>query len=87
MKIEWLQACQFEMVTGFNEETEETTVEDVFVKEGDIDNDVCPIAYHKATEDGESDTAGFEYAKGCIYGIPCELFEILEGKEELEAVA
>lgn len=83
MQIEWLQDCQFEMVTDFNEKTEKTTTEDVFCKKGEIE-DVDPIAYFK---DENVETVGLEYAHGCIYGIPCELFRIIEGREEMEAMA
>ena len=85
MKIKWLVDCQLEMVTAFDEKNEETTTEDVFPKAGEIE-DVDPIAYHKSDDiDGSLETVALEYAHGCIYGIPCSLFEILEGREEMEA--
>lgn len=83
MKIKWLKDCQLEVVTSFDEKTETTQTKDIFPKAGDID-DVDPLAYHK---DENVETAGFQYPDGsCVYGVPCELFEIVEGVEELEEV-
>ena len=83
MKIKWLKDCQLEMVIGFDEETEETETRDIFPKAGEIE-DVYPIAYFK---DEKIETVDLEYAKGYVYGIPCNLFEILEGREEMEDCA
>ena len=85
MKIKWLQDCQLEVVVSFDEKTETTETQDIFPKAGEID-DVDPLAYNNNPDDGV-ETAGFQYPDGsCVYGVPCELFEIVEGKEELEAV-
>jgi len=84
MKIKWLQDCQLEVVTNFDEQTEETATKDIFPKVGEID-DVDPLAYHK---DENVETAGFQFGDGsCVYGVPCELFEVIEGKEELLEMA
>lgn len=83
MNIKWLQDCQLEVVESFDEKTETTETKDIFPKAGEI-WDVDPIAYFK---DENVETAGFQFEDGsCVYGVPCELFEIVEGKEELEAV-
>ena len=81
MKIKWLEDAELEAVTNFDEETEELDTENVIIRKGEED-DVDALAYHKDVQ-----TAGFQFGNGsCVYGVPMSLFEIIEGKEELEAM-
>ena len=83
MKIKWLEDCELEVITNFHEDTEEAETEmDVFRK--DEVSDVDALAYYK----DEPSTAGFQFGNGdCAYGVPCSLFEVIEGQDELEEMA